>query len=63
MTHEQRTPQQGQQYFQELLLREHHARMESQLRNFDFSDPQASEQYPGESAIFETAARNYYGRK
>lgn len=61
---EQPAPPKSQQYPpEELLLREHQSRMESRLRNLDFSDPLALDQYHGDNAMFENIARKYYGRK
>lgn len=61
---EQPAPQQSQRYpTEESRLREHHARMESQLKNLDVRDPLALEQYHGENAMFENFARKLYGRK
>ena len=63
-THEQPASQQRQQYPpEEFLLREHQARMECRLRNLDFGDPLALEQYHGDNAMFETLARDFYGRQ
>ena len=63
-THELPASQQRQQYPpEEFLLREHQARMESRLRNLDFSDPLALEQYHGDNAMFENLARDFYGRQ
>ena len=57
-------PQQSQQYPpEELLLREYQARVESRHRNLDFADPLVLEQYPGDNAMFESFARQFYGRK
>ena len=57
-------PQQSQQYPpDDLLQREHEVRMEPQLRNFEFSDPLALEQYEGGSAMVEPIVRKYYSRK
>lgn len=47
----------------ESLLREHQARMESRLKNLDFSSPMASDQYHGDNAMFGNLARKLYGRK
>ena len=61
---EQPAPPKFQQYpSEELLFREHQARMESRLKNLDFSDPQALEQYHGDNAMFENLARKLYSRK
>lgn len=61
---EQPASHKSQQYApEELLLREHQCRMESRLRNLDFSDPLALDQYHGDNAMFEHIARNFYGRK
>ena len=48
---------------EESLLREHQARMESQLKNLDFSNPLAWDQYHGDNVMFENLARRLYGRK
>ena len=48
---------------EELLMREHHAHMESRLRNLNFNDQLALEQYHGDNSMFETLARKIYGRK
>lgn len=61
---EQPVPPKFQQYpSEELLLREHQARMESRLKNLDLSDPQALEQYHGDNAMFENLARKLHSRK
>lgn len=61
---EQTGPHRSQQYPpEELLLRDHQVRLESRLRNRDFSDPQALKQYHGDNAMFENLARKVYGRK
>ena len=63
-TREQPAPQQNKQYPpEELLPREHQARMESRFRNLEFSDPVALEQYRGDNAMFENLARTFYSRK
>ena len=63
-TREQPCPPKGQQYpSEESLLREHQARMESRLKNLDFSNPLAWDQYHGDNAMFENLARKFYGRK
>ena len=61
---EHQVPQQSQQYSpEELPLPEHQVRMEPRLKNLDYSDPLALEQYQGGSAMFEVLARRFYGRK
>ena len=63
-TREQPAPPKSQQYSpKELLLPEHQSRMESRLRNLDFSDILALDQYHGATAMFENTAPKYYGRK
>ena len=61
---EQPVTQQIQHYPpEEVLLREQQARIESRLRNLEYSDLLALEQYHGDNAIFEDLARKFYGRK
>ena len=61
---EQPAAPRSQQYLaEESLLREHQARMESRLKNLNFSNPMASDQYHGDNAMFEDLARNMYVRK
>ena len=56
--------QKSQQYPpEELLLREHQCRMESRLKNLDFSDLLALDQYHGDNAMCSNIARKFYSRK
>lgn len=63
-TREQPPSQQSQQCPpEESLLRAHQARVKPRVRNVDFSEQPASEQYHEDNAMLGNFARKFYGRK